>query len=177
MVAIYIAAFLAGIAILIFGIVAGNLDHSIDSHDAGDGDGHVWIPFFSPRFWIYGLSSFGLAGILLTLAHIDNTLVLSIITGVLTGVLITYMTRFVLRKAETSSNIRMDKLLGQVGNVTVPIRAGLKGKIRLNRHDEVLEVFAIASNPGLEIMNGESVIVVGVEGDTLEVIPQDELLN
>jgi membrane protein implicated in regulation of membrane protease activity len=176
-VAIYIAAFLAGIAILIFGIVLGNLDHSIESHDDADGGGHVWIPFLSPRFWIYGLGSFGLSGILLTLAHVTNTFVLAVVTGILTGVLITYITRFVLRKAETSSDYRMEKLLGQVGSVTVPIRAGLKGKIRMNRHDEVLEVFAVASNPNLEIMNGESVIVVGVEGDTLEVIPQDELLN
>lgn len=176
MVAIYIAAFLAGIAILIFGIVLGNLDHSIETHDSGDGDGHVWIPFLSPRFWIYGLGSFGLAGILLTLAKTPNTFTLAVITGVITGVLISYITRFFLRRGETSSDYRMEKLLGQVGNVTVPIRAGLKGKIRLNRHDEVLEVFAIASNPELEIMHGQSVIVVGVEGDTLEVIPQDDLL-
>jgi membrane protein implicated in regulation of membrane protease activity len=176
-VALYIAAFLVGIAILIFGIVLGNFDHSIETHDSGEGDGHVWIPFLSPRFWIYGLGSFGLAGILLTLAHVTNTLTLSVITGVVTGVLISYITKFVLRKAETSSDYRMEKLLGQIGSVTVPIRAGIKGKIRLNRHDEVLEVFAIASNPNLELMPGESVIVVGVDGDTLEVIPQDDLLN
>ena len=177
MVAIYIAAFLAGIAILIFGIVLGNFDHSIESHASAEGDGHVWIPFLSPRFWIYGLGSFGLAGILLTLAQVTSTFPMSIGTGVITGFLITYITRFVLRKAETSSDYRMDKLLGQSGSVTVPIRAGIRGKIRLNRHDEVLEVFAIASNPSLELMPGAAVIVVGVEGDTLEVIPRDELLN
>ena len=177
MVAIYIAAFLAGIVILIFGIVAGNLDHSVDGHDPSAEDGHVWIPFLSPRFWIYGLGSFGLAGILLTLALPGSHLVPSVITGILTGTLITYVTRFVLRKAETSSDYRMEKLLGQSGSVTVPIRAGIRGKIRLNRHDEVLEVFAIATDPALELMPGVAVIVVGVEGDTLEVMPQDDLLN
>ncbi|MEI8282335.1 MAG: NfeD family protein [Armatimonadota bacterium] len=177
MVAIYIAAFLAGIVILIFGIVAGNLDHSVDGHDTSTEDGHVWIPFLSPRFWIYGLGSFGLAGILLTLASPGNHLIPSVITGILTGTLITYVTRFVLRKAETSSDYRMEKLLGKTGSVTVPIRAGIKGKIRLDRHDEVLEVFAIATDPALELMPGVAVIVVGVEGDTLEVMPQDDLLN
>ena len=177
MVAIYIAAFLVGIAILIFGIVLGNFDHSFETHDAAHADGHVWIPFLSPRFWIYGLGSFGLSGILLTLAQVTNTLPLAVGTGVITGILITYITHFVLRKAESSSDYKMEKLLGQSGSVTVPIRAGIKGKIRVNRFDEVLEVFAIASNPSIELMPGVAVIVVGIEGDTLEVIPRDELLD
>ena len=177
MVAIYIAAFLVGIAILIFGIVLGNFDHSIESHDSADGDGHVWIPFLSPRFWIYGLGSFGLTGLLLKMALVPNHFPLAVATGIVTGFLITYITKYVLRRAESSSDFRMEKLLGQTGSVTVPIRAGIKGKIRMNRHDEVLEVFAIASNPSLELMPGVSVIVVGVEGDTLEVIPQADLLN
>ena len=177
MVAIYIAAFLVGIAILVFGIVLGNFDHSIDTHVGDHGESNVWIPFLSLRFWIYGLGSFGLSGLLLTFAGVTNTFPLAIGTGVITGLLITFITRFVLRKAETGSDVRMDKLLGQTGSVTVPIRAGIRGKIQVNRFDEVLEVFAIASNPSLELMPGVAVIVVGVEGDTLEVIPRDELLD
>lgn len=178
MVAIYIAAFLVGIAILVFGIVAGNFDHSIEAHDhAAEGDGHIWIPFLSPRFWIYGLGSFGLAGLLCTLAGVSNTFVLALVTGTLTGLMISYMTRFLLRKAETTSDYKLESLLGQVGSVTVPIRQDSRGKIRLNRHDEVLEVFAKASSRTAELMPGEPVIVVGVEGDTLEVIAQDEVLS
>ena len=177
MVAIYIAAFLVGIAILIFGIVLGNFDHSIDAHHDADSGSQIWIPFLSPRFWIYGLGSFGLSGLLLTVAGVTSTFLLALGTGVVTGVLITFIVRFVLRKAETTSDFRMEKLLGQSGSVTVPIRAGIKGKIRLNRQDEILEVFAVASNPSMELMPGAAVIVVGVEGDTLEVIPRDELLD
>ncbi len=177
MVAIYIAAFLVGIAILIFGIVLGNFDHSIDSHDSGDGDGHIWIPFLSPRFWIYGLGSFGLAGILSTLAKVPNSLTVAIITGLLTGFFITYFTKFVLRKAETTSSLKMDSLLGQIGSVTVPIRQDSVGKIRLTPQGEVVELFAKASNRNSEILHGAPVIVVGVEGNTLEVIPQDDLLD
>jgi len=177
-VALYVAGFLVGIAILIFGIVAGNLDHSADGADhTAEGDGHLWIPFLSPRFWIYGLASFGLTGILCTLANVSNTLALAIGTGIATGLLISYMTRYLFRKAETSSDYRMDSLVGHVGSVTVPIRKESKGKIRLNRHDEVLEVLARASSPTAELMPGEPVIVVGVDGDTLEVIAQDEILS
>lgn len=177
MVAIYIAAFLVGIAILIFGIVLGNLDHSIDNHDVGEGDGHVWLPFLSPRFWIYGLGSFGLAGILSFLASVQNHLMIATITGLLTGLLISYFTKYVLRRAETSGELNMESLLGHIGSVTVPIRQESVGKIRLNRHDEVLEVFARASNPQSELLHGAPVIVVGVDGNTLEVIPQEDLLD
>jgi membrane protein implicated in regulation of membrane protease activity len=177
MVAIYIAAFLVGIAILVFGIVAGNLDHSIDAHDSGDGDGHVFIPFLSPRFWIYGLGSFGLAGILSTLAGIPNALVIAIVCGLITGLSISYFTKYVLRRAETTSSMRMDSLLGKTGNVTVPIRQSSVGKIQLSQQGEVLELFAKAHNPDSEILHGAAVVVVGVEGNTLEVMPQDNLLD
>lgn len=178
MVAIYIAAFLVGIAILVFGIVAGNLDHGVEvhGHDA-DTDGHIWIPFLSPRFWIYGLGSFGLAGILGTLANIATTFVMAVATGIVTGLLITYCTRYLMRRAETTSEYRLNSLVGQIGSVTVPIRQETRGKIRLDRQDEVLEVFARASSPTAEMMPGETVIVVGVEGDTLEVISQNEVLS
>lgn len=178
MVAIYIAAFLVGIAILIFGIVAGNLDHSIETHghDA-EGDGQIWIPFLSPRFWIYGLGSFGLTGILCTVAAVSGTLTFAIVTGLITGLLVSFMTRFLLRKAETTGEYRLSNLVGQVGSVTVPIRSQSVGKVRVDRHDEVLELFARASTPNAELMPGEPVIVVGVEGDTLEVISQNEILN
>ncbi len=178
MVALYIAAFLVGIAILIFGIVAGNLDHNVEVHGHdSDTDGQVWIPFLSPRFWIYGLGSFGLAGILGTLANLASTPIIAIVTGLATGLLITYITRFLMRRAETTSEYRLNSLVGQVGSVTVPIRQEMRGKIRLNRQDEVLEVFARASSPTAELMPGETVIVVGVEGDTLEVISQSEVLD
>lgn len=177
MVAIYIAAFLVGIVILIFGIVAGNLDHSIETHDQVEGDGDTWIPFLSPRFWIYGLGSFGLAGILGTLARLDGTLIIASIAGLATGLIVSYLVRFLFRKAETTGEYKFESLLGHVGSVTVPIRAESKGKIRLNRHNEVLEVLAKSSKPQEEIMPGVPVIVVGVEGDTLEVIRQDEVLT
>ncbi|MBI1332640.1 MAG: NfeD family protein [Armatimonadetes bacterium] len=177
MVAIYVAAFLVGIAILVFGLVAGNLDHSFGDHDTVDGENPIWIPFLSPRFWIYGLGSFGLAGILCTLASVPNTLVLAIVTGALTGLVVSTATRYLLRRAETTSDYRLESLLGHTGSVTVPIRPESRGKVRLNRQDEVLEIFAKASSPTAEIMPGSPVIVVGVEGDTLEVISQDEVLS
>ncbi len=177
MVAIYIAAFLVGIAILVFGIVAGNFDHSIDAHDSGDGDGHIFIPFLSPRFWIYGLGSFGLAGILATLASIPSALLIAIICGLITGLFISYFTKYVLRRAETTSSMRMDSLLGKTGNVSVPIRQNSIGKIQLSQQGEVLEMFAKANDPDSEILHGATVIVVGVEGNTLEVMPQENLLD
>jgi membrane protein implicated in regulation of membrane protease activity len=101
----------------------------------------------------------------------------STICGLITGLSISYFTKFVLRRAETTSSMRMDSLLGKTGNVTVPIRKDSIGKIQLSQQGEVLELFAKANNPDSEILHGVAVVVVGVEGNTLEVMPQDNLLD
>ena len=73
--------------------------------------------------------------------------------------------------------MRMDSLLGKTGNVSVPIRQNSIGKIQLSQQGEVLEMFAKANDPDSEILHGATVIVVGVDGNTLEVMPQENLLD
>lgn len=176
MFAIYVGCLIAGIAILLFSLIAGAADHEIHA----DHDGHLehditaWLPFLSLRFWIYFLGAFGLAGVLGMLFHVGNHLLLAIITGAIVGTLVTVISRSLIKRGGSSSSTSFSDLVGQWGTVTVPIRPGQIGKVHINFAGDTMEVQARALDADREISLRERVILVAQHDQIFEVVSEVE---
>ena len=78
--------------------VDADIDHDVDADHAADHSHDVdaagfWLPFLSVRFWVFGLSFFGLCGTLLTV--IDHgpivTPIVSVLVGLFCGTVAAYV--------------------------------------------------------------------------------------
>ncbi|MFQ3586817.1 MAG: NfeD family protein [Fimbriimonadaceae bacterium] len=151
------------------------IDHAGDHGDGGFHE-HLWLPFFSIRFWTYFAFVFGASGLLLSLFRASAeplTLILSMGAAVGMGLLVAYLMRWI-RSNEADGSARLDDVLGRVGRVTVPIREGQTGRIRVNVKGDEIDYLALADQSGT-FDEGEEVIVVGVEGNQARVVPKSEL--
>lgn len=193
MLSIYIVtAIVGGALVLISALMAGHGDGHVE-HDADishgdasvdvhhghdhDGEGAVWIPFLSLRFWTYCLATFGIVGILLTkFAEWDNSMVLttSILTGLFCGLAVSYFMRFA-RRWEASSSASVAELLGTTGKVLVAIRPPEIGKIRVDIKGETIDMLALSNDESTTLTMDEDVVIVSIENDRARVIPKSEI--
>ena len=188
MTAFVICALLGGILVL-FGMLGH--DHSPDVHadlhfDANadaDGDSDVgsmfqWMPFLSLRFWSYGLVTFGLVGIVLTmLVHLTpaGVLTLAILSGLTCGSAVVFAVR-ALGRNMVSTGATVHDLTGAVGKATVAIRGQVPGRVRCELKGEILDLVAVTSSDQV-IEIGTPIIITAIENDRAMVMPQAALYN
>ncbi len=108
---------------------AGDLIH-VD--DATQQKTKRWIPFFSLRFWTFGLGSFGLVGSLLTAFGVAAALTAGAATtfGLAIGISTAWVFR-TLSRQQVTGKVGLQHLAGTHATVLLPLRPGKTGKIRL----------------------------------------------
>jgi membrane protein implicated in regulation of membrane protease activity len=186
MLSAYIVCFLAG------GVVLGA--SMFGGHDSGGGDAHLddahvgpihdghheWaarLPFLSLRFWTWGVTFFGLAGLALTLGGTPAPLVpvLAAASGLASGWGASWALGRLSRDAvgllpEASSHI------GREGKLLLPLRRGQRSKIRLSIGGVETDLLA-ETDLETEIPAPSTVLVVGMRGLTAVVEPTPAALR
>jgi membrane protein implicated in regulation of membrane protease activity len=164
----------------------GSMDAGGDTGDAGGdaadpstdqvGGSDFWLALISLRFWTYFAAFFGLTGLALTwfsgwsAAPIAGA---AVAVGLLSGGTITALSRW-LSKSQASSAIETRDLIGAEGTVLVPVRAFTPGKVRIELRGEAVDLTATADH-AQELCRGTQVMVVGIEGRRVTVVPKSEL--
>lgn len=194
MLTLYIVTAIIGGALILISAISGGHDadhdfdvgHDVDvSHDADVGHGDhgadvtsgAWLPFFSLRFWTYFAAAFGIIGLLLTLlkaADPTMTALLALGGGLITGMLVAWIMRW-LKSASTTDGASIHELLGKQAKMLVGAKPDQMGKVRIEAKGEIIDMIAIADDGGA-IEAGEEVLVVGVDGNQVRVArPKDFL--
>jgi membrane protein implicated in regulation of membrane protease activity len=155
--------------------------HMGDSDSAGGHDGHHdWagrLPFLSMRFWTWGVTFFGLTGLVLTLAGTASALVpvLAAIGGVGSGWGASYVIGRLTR--ETVGLLpEANTHLGREGTLLLPLQRGGRSKIRLSIGGVETDLLAETDIDG-EIPAESKVFVVGLRGMTAVVEPMPTALS
>jgi membrane protein implicated in regulation of membrane protease activity len=151
-----------------------------DVHDGGDAHDHHAQDHGSS--WLFGVISFrtlvaasaffGLAGLASDSAGLARPLQILIATG--SGIGAMYAVHFLVKqlgRLGEDSTVRVNRALGQVGTVYIPIPAekSSSGKIQLTLQNRIVEYEAITG--GEKLPTGSKVRVVAVRGSVLEVEP------
>jgi hypothetical protein len=196
MLSAYIVCFLAGGIVLGASMFGGHDSDSGDAHlgDAHAGDAHMgdahggtvheghheWaarLPFLSLRFWTWGVTFFGLAGLALTLGGTPAPLVpvLAAVGGLGSGWGASWALGRLTRDAvgvlpEASSHI------GREGKLLLPLRRGARSKIRLSIGGVETDLLAETDLEG-EIPAQITVLVVGMRGLAAVVEPTPAALK
>jgi hypothetical protein len=122
----YLFCFTAGVALI-----------SLSLSDDGvlDGEGGALSILFSTPFWSFGLTGFGLSGVLMRLfvgesSWLPSSL-MALFMGIAMGIAAT-KTLAILGRREADSLVRSDDLIGLPGRITLPIQAGQRGFVELS---------------------------------------------
>lgn len=137
-----------------------------------------WLPFTSLRFYVYLLAGFGFVGTVLTLTKMSVeplTLVLSSGTGIVSGLLASFIVTW-LRRSDVSSAVGHDDFMGAMGRVSVPIRPGVPGKLRTTIRGDVIDVIATAGG-NEELIAGEEVVILEMDGHVAVVARASDVLQ
>jgi membrane protein implicated in regulation of membrane protease activity len=185
MIALYLIAAVVGGILLVLSLFGGHHDaeHDMDAghdHDTSHEVGGImeWLPFFSLRFWTYGLAGFGLTGWLLTqftASPAAESLPIALVTGFIAGAVPTLALRF-LRKQEASTSVKVGDLMGVEAEVHVAIRSGQMGRVRVIAKDEMIDLLAI-SDEDYSMEPGSKVVIISVEGDRVRVVPTQAIFE
>lgn len=144
----------------------------------------LWLPFFSFRFWTFGVCFFGLTGLLVTLIEPDlGSQVIALIAGVM-GLICGTAAAVVLRsvgmalrsqgKEGISSMVTPSDLVGQIGTVEIPFDTNSRGKVRLSLKGSTLG-FSALTTENRSFQPGEKVLVIGMEQNKLWIVSTDLL--
>ena len=153
---------------LLAGMVLINL--SLNDDGGGDGEGGALSLLFSTPFWSFGLTGFGLSGLLMQLlvgngAGWSSHLV-AVSMGAVMGLLATRLLR-VIGKQEADSLVRSDDLIGLEGVVTLGMDTEQRGFVELSVRGSLLRRPALSTHGALSV--NTHVVVVNGEGHTLRV--------
>jgi len=181
----YIISAVVGLGLILMTALTGDHgDHGSESdfhgadHDHSHDGGDIWLPFLSLRFWTYFAAVFGSVGFLLTvfqLAGPTPTAWYAICSGLAVGLFVSFILRL-LKKGEITSGSMTRDLLGSEAKMLVAASADQNGKARMNIKGDLIDMIARPDrNVRLEI--GESVIVIGVEGDHVIVGRREDILG
>ena len=158
----------------LFCFVAGGVLIALSLNDDGgldsDGTGGNLTILLSTPFWSFGLCSFGLCGLLLTLFPIGvawlPVLVVSAGMGLVMGFAAARLLR-ILGQREANSLIRTDDLIGLEGLVTLELGEQQRGLIELQAKCTLVRRPALSDHGTLP--SGTAVVVVASQGHTLTV--------
>ncbi len=137
----------------------------------------LWLPFFSFKFWTFGLCFFGLSGLALT--WLDPNLgqpliaLISLVLGLTIGTTIALILRS-LGGNSTNSMTRTQDFVGAIGTVEIPFDASSRGKVQLSLKGSTVGYSAMTEE-NKEFQRGEQVLVVSYEDNRLWVVSADQL--
>ncbi len=130
-----------------------------------------FIPFLSIRFWTFGLTIFGVTGVILH--KMDQKPVVHASLAITMGLIVGYAAALIfhqLKNTTVDSSANIDRLSGHHGIVTLTVRPTGPGKIRTRVKDQNLELVATTTNDeALEI--GQKVLIVKSQDGQVVVAP------
>ena len=156
----------------LFCLLAGMVLISLSLNDdaSGDGEGGPLSLLFSTPFWSFGLTGFGLSGLLMQLlvgnsARWPSHLV-AVSMGAGMGFLATRLLR-VIGQRDADSLVRSDDLIGMEGVVTLGMDTQQRGFVELSVRGTLLRRPALSCNGALA--PNTKVVVVASDDHTLRV--------
>ena len=156
----------------LFCLLAGMVLISLSLNDdvSGDGEGGPLSLLFSTPFWSFGLTGFGLSGLLMQLLVRNSaglfSQLIALTIGVGMGLAATRLLRVIGRR-EADSLVRSDDLIGLEGVVTLAMDAEQRGFVELSVRGTLLRRPALSCNGALA--PNTKVVVVASEDHTLRV--------
>ena len=153
---------------LLSGLVLISL--SLNDDGGGDGEGGALSLLFSTPFWSFGLTGFGLSGLLMQLLVRNSgswpTHLIALTMGVGMGLLAMRVLR-VIGQREADSLVRSDDLVGLEGVVTLAMDAEKRGFVELSVRGALLRRPALSCEGALAA--NTKVVVVASDDHTLRV--------
>ncbi len=153
--------------------------HSILHHTAElPRDPAVWLPFLTIRFWIYLAATLGITGAALTLFKASSepvTFIASFLAGLFVALVGSYAWR-ILGLSQVDASTKANDFIGTAGKLSVGIKPGSMGRVRLFVKDEWIDMTAVCDED-VEIPAGEEVVIVSLNGTTAKVISNREILK
>jgi hypothetical protein len=145
-------------------------DHGGDADQADQSDQHgsTWLfGVLSFRTVVAALAFFGLSGLAAQSANVSTPIVLAVALGA--GVAAMFAVYWMLRglnALQAEGNVRIQRAVGQHGNVylRIPANRSGSGKIQFNLQNRTMEYLAVTAGP--ELPTGAKVVVVGVVNPT-----------
>ena len=157
----YLFCLIAGMVLISFSL---NDDASID------GEGGQLSLLFSTPFWSFGLTGFGLCGLLMQLLMKNSTAwptsLVALLMGSGMGLAATRLLRVIGRR-EADSLVRSDDLIGLEGVVTLAMDAEQRGFVELSVRGTLLRRPALSCQGALAA--NTKVVVVASDDHTLRV--------
>ena len=156
----------------LFCLLAGMVLISLSVNDdgSGDGEGGPLSLLFSTPFWSFGLTGFGLSGLLMQLLVRNSagwfTQLIALTMGAGMGLVATRLLRVIGRR-EADSLVRSDDLIGLEGVVTLAMDVEQRGFVELSVRGTLLRRPALSCNGALA--PNTKVVVVASEDHTLRV--------
>jgi membrane-bound ClpP family serine protease len=137
------------------------------------GSGPGLVDLFSVRALFLFAAFFGLTGTLLSWAGSGEvfTPIASLLMGLVVGLGGNYVIKSI-GYQHVSSDISLRDLRGMTGRVMIPFEGQGKGKIAIVARGNRLQIVArsFGEGPGEVFARGDEVVVVGVEGSTVQVV-------
>jgi|TARA_B100000674_G_scaffold406148_1_gene353077 membrane protein implicated in regulation of membrane protease activity len=153
---------------LLSGLVLISL--SLNDDGGGDGEGGALSLLFSTPFWSFGLTGFGLSGLLMQLLVRNSgswpTHLIALTVGAGMGMVATRLLRVIGRR-EADSLVRSDDLIGLEGVVTLAMDGEQRGFVELSVRGTLLRRPALSCNGALAA--NTKVVVVASDDHTLRV--------
>ena len=156
----------------LFCLLAGMVLISLSLTDdvSGDGEGGPLSLLFSTPFWSFGLTGFGLSGLLMQLLVRNSagwfSQLIALTMGGGMGLAATRLLR-VIGQREADSLVRSDDLIGLEGVVTLAMDAEQRGFVELSVQGTLLRRPALSCDGALAV--NSKVVVVGSDDHTLRV--------
>ncbi|MEC8441152.1 MAG: NfeD family protein [Cyanobacteriota bacterium] len=141
---------------------------SLDNEGSLDGEPGNLSLLFSTPFWSFGLTGFGLCGLLMLLLAPSGSWIPASAVALIMGSAMGWAATKILRaigKQEANSLVRGDDLIGQQGTVSLAIEPGQRGFVELMVRGSLIRRPA-RSLHGL-LARGTEIVVVNAEGNTL----------
>ena len=156
----------------LFCLLAGMVLISLSLNDdgSGDGEGGPLSLLFSTPFWSFGLTGFGLSGLLMQLLVRNSagwfSQLIALTMGGGMGLAATRLLRVIGRR-EADSLVRSDDLIGLEGVVTLAMDGEQRGFVELSVRGTLLRRPALSCNGALAA--NTKVVVVASDDHTLRV--------
>jgi len=137
--------------------------HEHHGHAPIAGDGLLWFPLVSMRFWVFATTFCGLTGVLLglfTTWQPASVLTTALGMGYAMGVAAVNILRAA-RRGDISSAMTTSEMVGLAGEVILPITVGEPGKIRVQTKSGTEELQALAIEGSPELTVHSRVVITG----------------
>jgi membrane protein implicated in regulation of membrane protease activity len=135
-------------------------------------------PLTSFRFWTFGLTFFGMAGLIFAMGlglSVPLQLALAIPVGLAVGGGTSYGIHR-LSQDQSGSMTRKDRMIGAEGVVMVSVRGSVPGRVSLDLGERRMRVLAI-SDEEKELPIDTPVVVIGFDGHRARVVPRSEFMT